>query len=64
MLLAGYADEIHRQNGHARWPMGVRAVERLSTLLTDALPENEITRLRVLGAALSEDQAMTLALKD
>jgi len=64
VLLAGHADEAHRQNGHARWPMGVRAVERLRTLLHDALPEDEITRLRVLGAALSEDQAMTLALKD
>lgn len=62
-MIAGHADEAFRRNGHSRWPMGVRAVERLNTLLSSALPESEILRLRSIGAALSEDQAMTLALR-
>ncbi|HEY4114486.1 MAG TPA: winged helix-turn-helix domain-containing protein [Rhizomicrobium sp.] len=62
-LLAGYADDVHRKNGYSRWPMGVRALERLRSLLCERLPENEVTRLRGIGAALSEDQAMTLAFR-
>jgi len=62
-MIAGYADEAFRRNGHSRWPMGARAAERLKTLLSSALPENELVRLRSIGAALSEDQAMTLALR-
>jgi hypothetical protein len=42
--------------------MGLRAVERLRLLLHEALPDDESIRLRKIGAALSEDQAMTLAL--
>jgi len=41
----------------------MRAVERLDLLLRDASPDDENTRLREIGAALSEDQAMTLALR-
>ncbi len=62
-LLAGYADNVYRNNDHSRWPMGLRAVERLRLLLLDALPDDENIRLRKAGAALSEDQAMTLALR-
>jgi predicted ATPase len=62
-LLAGYADTVHRNNDHSRWPMAMRAVERLDLLLRDAVPDDENTRLREIGAALSEDQAMTLALR-
>jgi hypothetical protein len=43
--------------------MGLRAVERLHLLLHEALPDDESIRLRKIGAALSEDQAMTLALR-
>jgi hypothetical protein len=62
-LLAGYADNVYRNNDHSRWPMGLRAVERLRLLLHEALPDDESIRLREIGAALSEDQAMTLALR-
>jgi tetratricopeptide (TPR) repeat protein len=62
-LLAGYADNIYRNNDHSRWPMALRAMERLNLLLRDALPDDENIRLRKTGAALSEDQAMTLALR-
>ena len=61
-MLAGYADMVHLQNGHARWPMGTRSIDRLNALLAEALPDAEIARLRRIGAAYSEDQAMTLAL--
>ena len=61
--LAGYADAVYRNSDHSRWPMALRAVERLRPLLRDALPDDENTRLRKIGAALSEDQAMTLALR-
>ncbi|HWY15366.1 MAG TPA: winged helix-turn-helix domain-containing protein [Rhizomicrobium sp.] len=62
-LLAGYADAVYRNNDHSRLPMALRAVQRLRLLLRDALPDDENTRLRKTGAALSEDQAMTLALR-
>jgi ATP/maltotriose-dependent transcriptional regulator MalT len=62
-LLAGYADTVYQNNDHSRWPMALRAVERLRLLLHEALPDDESIRLREIGAALSEDQAMTLALR-
>jgi predicted ATPase/DNA-binding winged helix-turn-helix (wHTH) protein len=62
-LLAGYADNIYRNNDQSRWPMAQRAVERLRLLLHNTLPDDESIRLREIGAALSEDQAMTLALR-
>jgi predicted ATPase len=62
-LLAGYADNIYRNNEQSRWPMAQRAVERLRLLLHNALPDDENIRLRKIGAAHSEDQAMTLALR-
>jgi len=62
-LLGGYADCIYRKNGYSRWPMGARAMERLRALLCEGLADSEIARLRGIGAALSEDQAMTLALR-
>jgi hypothetical protein len=45
-----------------REPTRHNAVERLRDLLRDAMPEDEIARLVALGAQLTEDQAMTLAL--
>ena len=62
-LLAGYADAVYRNNDHSRLPMALRAVERLRLLLNDALPDDENIRLRKIGAELSEDRAMTLALR-
>jgi predicted ATPase/DNA-binding winged helix-turn-helix (wHTH) protein len=62
-LLAGYADTVYRNKNHSRSPMALRAVERLRLLLHEALPDDESIRLRKNGAALSEDQAMTLALR-
>jgi len=61
-LLAGYADAAYRRVGRQREPMGCNAVERLAMLLRETLPAEEISRLRELGARLSEDQALTLAL--
>jgi tetratricopeptide (TPR) repeat protein len=61
-LIAGYADAIHRASGRPREPIGHRAIERLCRVLRKALPEDEIARLTHLGAQLSEDQVMTVAL--
>ncbi|HEX3666540.1 MAG TPA: winged helix-turn-helix domain-containing protein [Rhizomicrobium sp.] len=63
-LIAGYADAVFEKASHQREVMGRRAVERTCRLLRDALPENEIAELRRLGARLSEDQALGLALSD
>ncbi len=61
-LLAGYADAVYRRVGRQREPMGCNAVERLVTLLRETLPAEEIHQLGELGARLSEDQALSLAL--
>ncbi|MGH6876316.1 MAG: hypothetical protein ACREHV_02940 [Rhizomicrobium sp.] len=61
-LIAGYADGLYSASGRPREPIGRRAVERLSLFLREGLPDGEIGRLAHLGAQLSEDQALTLAL--
>ncbi|HEY6578972.1 MAG TPA: winged helix-turn-helix domain-containing protein [Rhizomicrobium sp.] len=63
-LIAGYADSLYRLSGRPREPIGRQAIERLAVLLREFLPEDEIARLAHLGAQLSEDQALTLALSD
>lgn len=63
-LIAGYADAVFKNSSHQREAMGHRAMERTQSLLRDALPENEIAELGHLGAQLSEDQALALALSD
>ncbi|MGH6887705.1 MAG: ATP-binding protein [Rhizomicrobium sp.] len=63
-LIAGYADEIYRASTRPREPIGRHAVERLSLLLREGLPDDEIARLTHLGAQLSEDQVLILALGD
>lgn len=60
-LLAGYADAACQTLGHVREPVGRNAVEHLSRLLRDSLPDDDIAELSRIGAQLSEDQAMTLA---
>lgn len=62
-LIAGYADFIHRVSGRPREPIGHRAIERLMLLLHEALPDEEVAQLAGMGAQLTEDQAMALALR-
>jgi tetratricopeptide (TPR) repeat protein len=61
-LIAGYADAVYEKFGRPREPMGRRAVERTTALLRETLGEPEFAALGRLGAQLSEDQALTLAL--
>jgi hypothetical protein len=60
--IAGYADAVHEEFGLPREPLGQRAVERTSALLREALIEDEIGDLRRMGALLTENQALALAL--
>ncbi|HEX4159177.1 MAG TPA: winged helix-turn-helix domain-containing protein [Rhizomicrobium sp.] len=60
--IAGYADAIHEEFGRPREPMGQRAVERLNRLLWEVINENQIAEYRRLGAALTQGQALALAL--
>jgi len=61
-LLAGYAEAIRKENSHPRWPIAQRASDRLDQLLKCGLPDEEVQRLKGVGARLSEDQAVVLAL--
>jgi len=61
-LIDGYTSAVYEECGRTREPMGRRAVERLTLVLSDALPAREITQLRRLGAQLTEDQVLSLAL--
>jgi tetratricopeptide (TPR) repeat protein len=61
-LLSGFANAVYKKTDYPREPMGHRAMERLRALLQAALPNHDISRLEKLGAQLSEDQAITLAL--
>ena len=60
--IAGYADAVHAEFGRPREPVGQRAVHRLNTLIEGAVAESEIAEHRRLGAALTEAQAIGLAL--
>ena len=60
--IAGYADAVHEEFGLPREPLGQRAAERTSALLREALIEDEIGDLRRMGALLTENQALALAL--
>ena len=62
--LVGYTDAAYQKINLPRAPIGTRAIERLATILNETLPADEIVQLRNTGAALSEEQAMTLALSD
>lgn len=61
--LAGYSDAVYRTHDHPREPIGRRAIERLTELLRDALSAAEISQLAREGALLTEQQALTLALR-
>ncbi|HEY3777295.1 MAG TPA: winged helix-turn-helix domain-containing protein [Rhizomicrobium sp.] len=61
--LAGYSDAVCRTHDHPREPIGCRAIERLTKLLRDALTGGEISQLAREGALLTEQQALTLALR-
>jgi len=61
-LIAGYSNAVYEKFGRTREPMGCHAMERTALLLHDALTDEEIAQLRRLGAQLSEDQIMTIAL--
>jgi predicted ATPase/DNA-binding winged helix-turn-helix (wHTH) protein len=61
--IAGYADAVHETFGRPREPMGRRAVDRLDALLQDAISDRQITELRRIGAQMTEDQALGIALR-
>jgi tetratricopeptide (TPR) repeat protein len=61
-LIAGYANAVYRKSGSPRAPIERRAVERMTSVLRDALPDDEIAQLGDMGAHLSERQAMSIAL--
>jgi hypothetical protein len=60
--IAGYADAVYEEFGVPREAMGQRAVKRTNALLREALVEDEIGNLCRMGALLTEDQALALAL--
>ncbi|HEY4114708.1 MAG TPA: winged helix-turn-helix domain-containing protein [Rhizomicrobium sp.] len=60
-LLSGYAEGVYRKFGRIREPMSRSAMERTASLLSDALPEDEVAELCSFGARLSETQALDLA---
>lgn len=62
-LVAGYANAMFAKSGRIREPIGRKAVERLTLLLRDALPDREIVEFDRLGAQLSEDQVIIIALE-
>lgn len=61
-LIGGYVDALHLKFGRTREPMGRNAKERMTILLRDALTDEEVARLYCLGAQLSEEQALMIAL--
>lgn len=63
-LVASYSSAMYEKYGRSREPMGRHAMERTASLLRDVLPEEEIAQLDRLGAQLSEDQALTIALRE
>jgi predicted ATPase/DNA-binding winged helix-turn-helix (wHTH) protein len=61
--IAGYADAVHETFGRPREPMGARAVDRLNRLLQKTLSAPQIVERRRVGAQMTEEQALALALK-
>ena len=62
--LAGYADWTYTAKKSSRQPNEARARERLRALLRAKLVPNELERLLAEGAAMSEDEAVRLALEE
>ena len=62
--LAGYADSAHATRDTSRGPNEARSRKRLQALLQEKLTCDEVARLAIEGAALSEDEACALALDE
>jgi hypothetical protein len=62
--IAGYADSLYQAAGSSREPIGIHVTEHLSNLIGAALSCDEIVQLQKEGALLSEEQAVTLALRN
>lgn len=62
--LIGYADSAHKASSRPREPIERRAAMRVSKILRAALSGKEVGRLKREGAALSEDQAISVALQE
>ncbi len=60
--IAGYADSARATKGVARQPNEARARDRIQTLLAETLDPDGLLRLLAEGAAMSEDEAVRLAL--
>ena len=60
--LAGCTDAVHQKFGRPREPKGQRALEQLNSVLEHAATAGDIAEFRRMGARLTEDQALALAL--
>lgn len=60
--LAGFADAAYAVHQSVRQPNEARACERVARLLAEALPADELARLRQEGARMDEDDAWRIAL--
>ena len=60
--IIGYADAVHQKFGRPREPMGQRALDRLDGLLRETISVDQISDFYRMGARLTEDQALALAL--
>jgi len=63
-LIAGHADAVFREFSRPREPIGQQASERLAALLRETLSHREIEQFGRMGAQLSENQIVALALSD
>ncbi len=63
-LISGYADALSNEFGRPRDPIGREAVARLVALLKQTFSGAEIEQFARIGAQLSEDQVINLALDD
>jgi hypothetical protein len=61
-LVAGYADSLFKEFGRPREPVGQEAVNRLQRILRTLLSDNEVQQAHTIGAQLSEDRVIALAL--
>jgi predicted ATPase/DNA-binding winged helix-turn-helix (wHTH) protein len=61
-LISGYADQLSREFGRPRDPIGRQAVDRLAALLKQTFSTAEIEQFARIGAQLSETQVVDLAL--
>jgi hypothetical protein len=62
--IAGYADAANAANETSRQPNEARARDRLQKILSGKLTHQELERLFVEGAKLSEDEVCRIALEE